>query len=1149
MTDARDLGLPAPAPGLAAPQPGETLQAGAVPGEIAAGLHETVAACAGSGFRLQHVEVFNWGTFDQRVWRLPAYGESILLTGDIGSGKSTLVDALTTLLVAPHKLAYNKAAGAELRERSLRSYVLGHYKSERTDTGSGTRAVALRDHNDYSVLLAVFSNAAIGETITLAQVFWMKDPHDQPERLYVVADARLSIGEHFAGFGADIAQLRKRLRATSGVAVHDTFLPYGAEFRRRFGIPGEQAMDLFHQTVSMKSVGNLSAFVREHVLEPFPVEARLSALIANFDELNLAHEAVLKARAQLGQLTALVAGCDRLGEQARHAQLWRECRGALRPWLLRLRRDTCEQQARALQSELDEVTDRLASLADRRSEQRLRRDALVEAIALNGGNRIGQLGAEIARLERTRDERSGRARQYSDVAHAVGLQGAAGAATFAANRRAIEEGLASCAARRDDAANRLTEAGVVVRELGRQHSELTAELESLRRRSSNIARKLIEQRAALCEQLRIAPDALPFAGELIRVRQESGSWEAAAEHALRGLTQALLVPDIHYRAVAGWASRARPGTQLSFYRARYAGTAGQRALHPQSLVHHLEVMPGSPFSGWLQSELEVRFDFACCADNQQFEREKPALHRDGRLKTADGRFDQDVRVPPGERAGYMLGWSNEAKIAALTKQERDLATRIQAHVAQVSALRREIDEHNATLGHWQQLAVFASFKDLDWKAAATSIEQLERERQALSTSTDTLGDLRRQLDELGAGQHAIETELNELAGMRGALVQRLSQVARTAEEAPAVDDVPGHIGAQLEHLQRELLGNAALTLDGCDRLEADMRELLHKRAEEEERHALPLRDTAIGAMREYARAWPVDTREVDVHIGAAGEFRHMLKVLEMQELPRFIERFQQSLNEDTVRGIALLHAQYGREREQVRERVAALNETLHGIDYNTGRYLRLEAVPNPDVELCDFQHDLRACIDSAAGTDDADLETRFLQVKRLIQRFRGREGSAELDQRWTRKVTDVRNWFVYTASERWRGDDREHEHYADAAGRSGGQKEKLAYTVLAAGLACQFGLGQIERARSFRFAMIDEAFGRGSDDSARYGLELFRRMGLQLLVVTPLQKIHVIEPYVAGLGFVHSEAGQRSMLHYLGIGEYREQRDAGATEE
>lgn len=54
-------------------------------------------------------------------------GRNALLTGDIGSGKSTLVDAITTLLIPAHRVAYNKAAGAESRERTLRPYVLGHY--------------------------------------------------------------------------------------------------------------------------------------------------------------------------------------------------------------------------------------------------------------------------------------------------------------------------------------------------------------------------------------------------------------------------------------------------------------------------------------------------------------------------------------------------------------------------------------------------------------------------------------------------------------------------------------------------------------------------------------------------------------------------------------------------------------------------------------------------------------------------------------------------------------------------------------------------------------------------------------------------------------------------------------------------------------
>ena len=67
-------------------------------------------------------------------------GRMRCVTGDIGSGKSTIVDALTTLLLPANRISYNKAAGAETKERSLRSYVLGYYKSERDETTGTTRA-------------------------------------------------------------------------------------------------------------------------------------------------------------------------------------------------------------------------------------------------------------------------------------------------------------------------------------------------------------------------------------------------------------------------------------------------------------------------------------------------------------------------------------------------------------------------------------------------------------------------------------------------------------------------------------------------------------------------------------------------------------------------------------------------------------------------------------------------------------------------------------------------------------------------------------------------------------------------------------------------------------------------------------------------
>ncbi len=72
--------------------------------------------------------------------------------------------------------------------------------------------------------------------------------------------------------------------------------------------------------------------------------------------------------------------------------------------------------------------------------------------------------------------------------------------------------------------------------------------------------------------------------------------------------------------------------------------------------------------------------------------------------------------------------------------------------------------------------------------------------------------------------------------------------------------------------------------------------------------------------------------------------------------------------------------------------------------------------------------------------------------------------------------------------------------------------------------------------------MIDEAFGRGSEESTRFALRLFTKLGLQLLIVTPLQKIHVIEPYVSAVGYVDNLNGDHSRLQGLTITEYRRLR-------
>jgi uncharacterized protein YPO0396 len=348
------------------------------------------------------------------------------------------------------------------------------------------------------------------------------------------------------------------------------------------------------------------------------------------------------------------------------------------------------------------------------------------------------------------------------------------------------------------------------------------------------------------------------------------------------------------------------------------------------------------------------------------------------------------------------------------------------------------------------------------------------------------------------------------------------------------------------------LGEHQLSVESCDNREQEVRRALQDRIDAEDRRLTRLTERIVNAMRGFKEAFKAETVEMDASLAALPEFERMLGGLKSDDLPRFEARFKELLNVNTINEIAAFNAQLARERETIRERVDVINRSLEAIDYNPSRYIRLVALPSPDAEIRDFQQDLRACTEGAmtGSADEQYSEAKFLQVKAIIDRFRGREGLSDADRRWTAKVTDVRNGFLFSASERWRTDGAEHEHYSDSGGKSGGQKEKLAYTVLAASLAYQFGLewGAV-RSRSFRFVVIDEAFGRGSDESAQYGLRLFQQLDLQLLIVTPLQKIHIIEPFVSSVGFVHNEGGRDSRLRRLSIEEYRVQKAAGTAEE
>ncbi len=1107
-----------------------------------------------AGYRLQYAEVYNWGTFDNHVWRFTPGTDTALLTGDIGSGKSTIVDALTTLLMPSHKAAYNKAAGADARERTLRSYVEGHYKSERNEATGRSRAKGLRENRrTYSVILGVFINHGFDQTVTLAQVFQQRDSTGQPYRFFVTATKALSVDADFAHFGSDLRDLRKRLRA-SGAEIFDEFPKYATSLRRLLGIRSEQALELFHQTVSMKSVGNLNDFVRDHMLEPSDASSRVSEIIAHFDDLTKAHDAVKRAREQLDALEPVAQTAAKYDAALAERQSLERQRSAVRLFIAELRSGLLAGEIAALEDEGARLWKEQDAARARQRTLKDEHDALIEERAKAGGDRIGELerlAGEARAQAQTRREARGR---FDTAVADAGLDPVTDGAAFTALSSRVGAERPRLAAEKSELDAVIAEAHGRQSDLKRKSDSVNDEIVSLEQRTNNLPAEQVELRAELCAALDVTPEALPYAGELLDVSDEHAQWRGAAERVLRGFALSLLVPQQHYEAVATWVNSRRlafggRGAKLVYERVPAQRVALQPIRHEGLVLADCLDIKDGPFHGYLAHELTKRADYRCASGLEEFRSHKRAVTREGQVRSGE-RHEKDDRHRVDDPRRWVLGWANERKIAALSDELAGLRADLGAATTELTGLYTRRDTLQDRLQALARIEEYRSWADLDVDEAHARAAAHDAERDRLLAGSSRLDEIARAIIDNDAHAAAVGELIDDLTGR----LATTAKAANDARDAKARDDQ--FVAAQ-PHGDLVAARSAYDALDArvgkarptraaaCAEAEAALSDELYQRITrlggQLNGHALNLTQH----MADFLRRWPDLRADMDSHVEARAEFLAFRDRVANDDLPRFEREFKEQLNKNAIQELAGFNNWLNRQGSAIDERVDRINEALGAVPYNPGRYIRLEKEPTTNQDVAQFRSDLRNLTNDTLAVDgDQYSEQRFLDVKRIIERFRGRDGYAEADKTWTRRVTDVRNWFVFSASERDAETDAEWEHYSDSDGKSGGQKEKLAYTILAASLAYQFGLEWgVEKSKDFRFAVIDEAFGRGSDVSTRYALQLFATLGLQLLIVTPLQKVHVIEPYVKAIGFVDNPTGQFSRLQTMTIEEYRDRRD------
>ncbi|OGU64167.1 MAG: hypothetical protein A2W30_02590 [Ignavibacteria bacterium RBG_16_36_9] len=1092
------------------------------------------------GFRLQRLEMYNWGTFNKKIWSIEPHGYTSLLTGLNGSGKSTVVDALLTLLVPNIKRNYNLASiGTEKRrERDEKTYVLGAYGRLKDEVDQNTSKVQyLRTKDDYSVLVAYFFNKDYQQKVTLAQVFWFEN--DSIRKFFLISEKELNIEEHFNKVSS-IRDLKKKLNVNENTKLYDQFIDYSAAFRKIFGSLSEKALDLFNQTVAIKVIGDLNDFLRNYMLEKLDVNEKINELKKNYVDLTKSYEAIQKAEKQSQQLKPLVDESNLFEKLSSEIKESENCLRIVSAFFSKIKIDLLNKAIDDKQYHLVQVKNQIETLST--ELEKLRQMETELNIAINKdeiGQHIKSIDQEIRYRQEDLERKKKKAEDYSNLAKQLKYNPEPDENAFYAAssdscliKKSIEEQLQKLVLQRDELKFEL-------KQLEDRYKENNTELQSLKQRKSQIPGKNLEIRKRISAFLEIPEQELPFVGELLKVKDTEKEWEGAIERLLHNFGLRILVQDIHYNRFNNYVNKTDLKGKLEYSKViRKNDYKSYRDIDTDEIYNKIELKPDIEFHGWIKNELIEHYNHICCDNLERFESESKALTKSGLIK-GKALHIKDDRINIFERRNYILGWNNQEKIKAIEKGLNDLKIKINQINERISTVGKDQVQLDHKKEILQNFMIYKDFAEIEWRRVDVDIGNLIQQKKKLEESSDKHRQLQMQLNEVKTKQNDTETRMKEITRKETNLERDIEEYKKYLVVCQQLLNYYKEEEILLYSPKIELyLQGKTITIETIGKLEDETKTTFQLKTKENEEKAKKTEKAIEKMMSDYIRDNPEETIDVIPNIDFINEFKKFLNKIEREDLPRHKKRFKELLNENVIRDIASFQSILESQEEEIKTKIEALNQSLVTIEYTASTFIILESKPNRDAEIRTFRLMLRDCLPDIGRVDSSESnEASFHKIRKIIEQF-------DKEQRWTEKVTDVRNWLDFAASERYKANNLEKNHYSDSSGLSGGQKAKLAYTILASAIAYQFGLDSHQiKSKSFRFVAIDEAFSKSDEANSRHAMELFKKLNLQLLVVTPSDKIHIVEPYISAVHYVENNQDlNNSKVHTLTMQEYAEKK-------
>lgn len=1098
----------------------------------------------------EEMELVNWGGFDG-ARRIRFHTGSTLLSGASGTGKSTLLDAYTAVMMpsdVPFNGASNDAVGRArgTEQRSLVSYLRGQTDIT-LDTEGTQRAQVMRgDGRATWGGVAVTFVSDDGQSFTVARLYLVpataRMNGDVTQRLFTF-DGRLSLAD-FEPLAAEQFQPAKLRAAKPGLTVFDTYGAFAARLFARLGIganaDGDKALRLLARVQAGHQIRTVDDLYKQMVLEEPATFAAADQALAHFDHLADTYRRMLDEHTRERILEPIPEAWDRLcTARATITQIDTFGVGAppgthtpLGLWSLRRHADTIEAAITANRQSVEPLK---AALAKAHEQMAVLLDQLAAAkqqYADAGGDDVDALARRAAEAEDLVQVRQAALERLVAQVGAVLPDGAdlsleetftelvAAGNLFRAEYEALRRPL-------------MDRAEALQRQVWGAHQELAdvrADLESLAGRATRIPRAMEELREQVCAATGMSARDLPYLAELVDVRPEESQWRTAVETVLAASARLLLVPADRFEAFSA-AIDPLPLRGLIRFAAADLGRPDQSRAPADTVAGKL-TFKDSPFRGWVTAHLaDPGRNATCVPDSSGLAgpglRVTPAGQtRRGRQGT-HGRSDQR----------NILGFTNDDLVAELTARRDELADALDGVDRQRTAVRDELNALEARHGAFQVLSG-AEFTQIDLRGPAATAAELHEAIERLHTGNDRLAELGALFDEINA---RAEEENTRIVLTRDAIRQLDEKWAALVEDKDrVVDELTTMENAQVVVLTPEQSTELDVHFEAaCD--DDDPGDLarwwqhlhsLRKRLEAAQQAA---RTELERARKELERAFEMyretfKETNLGVSVDSYPDYAAILEEVRAVGLATRRTEWRRALMRWSGEDLVPLAQAMSTAVSEIEDRLGPVNDILANLAFGSGGDrlgMRLRRLNRDQVSR--FRRQL-ADLSSGATVDLPDhlMEARFQALDAFMAQLRP-IGDPRHDSKVANRVEllDVRRQVEIRAERYPQGrPDIVQATYTSLGSKSGGETQELIAFIV--GAALRYRLGDEHRPRP-RFApvFLDEGFIKADAEFASRAVGAWKALGFQLIVAAPMDKVAALEPHMDAFLMVTKDARTR----------------------